>query len=57
MRNYQPNKIGNGFGGSGPNFELIILINIVKIQSLLRGWLARRKFTKLKIDAYNTKVD
>ena len=37
--------------------EYTLLKNIIKIQSLLRGWLDRKKFEKLKIKAYNSKVD
>jgi len=37
--------------------EYTLLKNIIKIQSLLRGWLDRKKFEKMKIKAYNGKVD
>lgn len=37
--------------------EYTLLKNIIKIQSLLRGWLDRRKFERMKIKAYNNKVD
>lgn len=37
--------------------EYTLLKNIIKIQSLLRGWLDRRKFERMKIKAYNSKVD
>lgn len=37
--------------------EYVLLKNIIKIQALLRGWLDRRKFEKLKIKLYNEKVD
>ncbi|KAL4434948.1 hypothetical protein ABPG74_017704 [Tetrahymena malaccensis] len=47
-------KVGNQ---KMQNYEFVLYRNIVKIQSLLRGWLARRKFTKLRIDSYNKKVD
>jgi hypothetical protein len=35
----------------------MLLKGIMKIQAALRGWLERRKFTKLKITIYNDKVD
>lgn len=37
--------------------EYTLLKNIIKIQAILRGWLDRRKFEKIKIKAYNDKVD
>ena len=37
--------------------EYTLLKNIIKIQSLLRGWLDRKKFERMKIKAYNSKVD
>lgn len=37
--------------------EYTLLKNIIKIQSILRGWLDRKKFERMKIKAYNSKVD
>lgn len=49
---------GGGIGGKGHrDYEMTILHCIVKIQSLLRGWLSRRKLTNIRIDSYNKKVD
>jgi hypothetical protein len=37
--------------------EIMLLKKIIKIQALLRGWLERRKFQRIKIQAYNEKVN
>ena len=37
--------------------EIRLLKSIIKIQALLRGWLARRKFHSVQVLLYNSKVN